>query len=179
VEVLAVPKTATFDQIYQNAGAKLPRTPFGILKVKEMADSPHLAGMSLDAKRCALLMALEAAGVETEDVLQDAVARQRVLNTYEEQQEERLRTFEEAKTEINRAIQAELDRLSGQYLAKIQCNLDEVARQQDNLRAWQIRKQQECQRISETAALLVPPQGTSSYVGALNTVLERAAMPRR
>ena len=178
VEMPAAPSTAAFDQIYQSAGSRLPRIPYGILKVREMADSPHLAGMSPDAKRGALLMALEAAGAETEDLLQDAVARQRVLTDYEEKQQERLREFEAAKTELNRAIQTELDRLTGQYMARIQGNLDDIAQQQDRFQAWQKRKQQECQRIAEAATLLVP-QGTGRFDGTLTAVLERASVVRR
>ena len=178
VEMPPTPQTAAFEQIYHSAGARLPQVPYGILKVREMADSPHLAGMSPDAKRGALLMALEAAGAETEDLLQDAVARQRVLTDYEEKQQDRLREFEAAKSELNRAIQAELDRLTGQYMSRIQSNLDDIAQQQDNFQAWQKRKQQECQRIADAAALLVP-QGNGNYNGTLTAVLERASMARR
>ena len=121
------PKPASFDQIYQSAAAKPPQICYGILKVMEMVDSPHLAGMTPEAKRCALFMALEAAGAEIEDLLQDAVVRQRALNDYEEKQQDRLREFEAAIAEENRAIQAELDRVTSQYMARIQVNVDEVA----------------------------------------------------
>ena len=57
-------KYLSFEQVYGNAAVKPPRIPYGILKVADMVDSPHLSGMSPEAKRCALLMALDAAGVE-------------------------------------------------------------------------------------------------------------------
>jgi hypothetical protein len=174
----APPKTAPFEQIYQAAGSRLPQISYGILKVREMADSPHLAGMSPDAKRGALLMALDAAGAQTEDLLQDAVARQRVLTDYEEKQQERLCDFEAAKSEANRVIQGELDRLTSQYMARIQANLDDIAQQQDNVHAWQKRKHQECQRIADTASLLLPQQGGGTYNGTLTAVLERASARR-
>jgi len=172
------PKPASFDQIYQSAAAKPPQIRYGILKVMEMADSPHLAGMTPEAKRCALLMALEAAGAGIEDLLQDAVVRQRALNDYEESQHDRLRQFEAAIAEDNRAIQAELDRITGQYMARIQVNVDEIASQQDNFHAWQKRKQQECHRMTEAAAVLVP-QGSTGHNSALTAVLERASSARR
>jgi dipeptidase len=118
-------------------------------------------------------MALEAAGAEVEDLLQDAVVRQRALNDYDEAQRNRLETFEQAKIDENKKIQQELDRLTGQHLARIQGNLDEVAREQDNLRAWQKSKQQESQRITEAAAYCVP-QGSAASVSSLTAVLERA-----
>lgn len=167
-------RTVGFDQIYKNAAVKLPGMPYGIRKAQEMADSPHLAGMTPESKRCALLMALDAAGADIEDLLQDAVIRQRVLNDYEEKQQGRLRDFEAAKREENRAIQAELDNLTGQYMVRIQANLDEIARQQDDLDNWRKRKQQECQRMTDTAALLVQ-EGTANHNSTLTVVLERAA----
>jgi hypothetical protein len=177
-ETIVPPKWSDFEQIYQSAAVKLPRMAYGILKVREMAESPHLAGMTPEAKRCALLMALEAAGVEIEDLLQDAIARQRALSDYEDGQQTRLGDLEARKTEENRAIQGELDRITAQYMARIQANLDEIAHQQDQFHAWQKRKQQECQRMTDTAALLVPP-GSMTQNGTLTAVLERASAGRR
>ena len=177
VPLEVVAKTADFDQIYRSSGVKPPDLPYSILKVVDMLASQHLKGMSPEAKRCALLMALEAAGVGMEDLLQDAMVRQRALNDYAEKQQERLNRFEAEKSEENRAIQAELDRVTGQYMARIQANVDEVARQQDALLAWQKRKQEESQRIADAAGYLVP-EGNSPHNG-LTAVLERASQSRR
>jgi len=104
---------------------------WGIAKTMDMLNSPHLAGMSSEAKRGALLMALEAAGTSVESLIQDAVYQQRVLDQQEEGREARLRRFEAAKLEQNRAVQAELDRLTAKHMARLQANLDEIARYQD------------------------------------------------
>jgi predicted phage gp36 major capsid-like protein len=143
-----------------------------------MINSPHLAGMSGDVKRCALLMALEAAHVDPDQLLQDAMLRQRALNDHEDSLQERLRAFEAAKAEENRAIQSELDRITSQHLARIQLNLDAVAHAQDDLRNWQESKQSECQRISDAAGFCVPQSGASGLSG-LAAVLEQASKPRR
>lgn len=123
-------------------------------------------------------MALEAAGVEVEDVLQDAVARQRALNDYEEAQQSWLNGFETAKLEENRRIQAELDRLTGQYMGRIQSNLDEMARAQDDLGNWQKQKQQEAQRITEAATFCVPQGSAAVSHGSLATILDRTSVVR-
>ena len=169
----SVPKYGPFEQIYQAAAVKPPRLPYGILKVAEMVNSAHLEGLSPEAKRCSLLMALEAAGAEIEDLLQDAVVRQRALNDYEEAQRTRLKDFEHSKLEDNSKIQADLDRLTAQHMARIQANLDEIAREQESFRTWQKSKQQESQRITEAAAYCVP-QGSAASVSGLAGVLERA-----
>lgn len=167
----------TFAQIYAAAAVKPPQASYGILKLAEMANSAHLAGMTPEAKRCSLLMALEAAGAEIEDLLQDAVVRQRALNDFEEAQQRRLAEFEAVKTEENRRIQAELDQLTTGYLSRIQANLDELAREQDRLRAWQKAKQQESQRITEAATYCVP-QGAPN-AATLTAVLERATFSHK
>lgn len=144
----------SFEEIYRNAPVKPPLmayTSLGILRVIDMVHSPHLDGMSQDGKRSAVLMALEAVGVKAEDLLQDAMVRQRALNVYEESQEARLRDLEAAKQKENSLIRAELDRLSASHLGRIQANLEEVARMQETLRQWVERKVEESQQIADAA----------------------------
>jgi len=178
---IAACKTVSFEQIYDSAAAKPTRGEYDILKVVEMLNSPHLSGMSTETKRASLFMALEAAGVEVEDLLQDAVVRQRALNDYEEAQQTWLGGFETAKLEENRRIQGELDRLTSQYMSRIQNNLDEVARAQDDLRNWIKQKQLEAQRITEAATYCVPQQNgpVTAPSNNLASVLERASVSRR
>lgn len=177
---IAACKTVSFEQIYDSAAAKPTRGEYDILKIAEMLSSSHLAGMSIETKRASLFMALEAAGVEVEDLLQDAVVRQRALNDYEEAQQTWLTGFEAAKLEENRRIQAELDRLSSQYMSRIQGNLDEVARAQDDLRNWLKQKHQEVQRITDAATYCVPQNSGAAPSGNnLASVLERASVNRR
>ncbi len=167
-----------FEQIYQSAAVKPPRTAYTILQVADMTNSPHLAGMATEARRCALLMALEAARMDPDQLLQDAMLRQRALNDHEDALQERLRSFEAAKAEENRAIQGDLDRITSQHLARIQLNLDAVAHAQDEFQGWQELKRQECQRISDAASFCVPQSGAAGLHG-LAAVLEHAAKPRR
>ena len=155
----------SFEDIYKSAPGQSPRMAYGILKVSEMLNSSHLAGMSHESKRCSVMMAIEAAGIQVEDLLQDAMLRQRALNEYEQGEEMRLKDFEGATDRENNQLQAELERLTSQYMARIQANIDEVAAAQDRFRAWQKRKAQELQHISAAAAICVPKGaegGTSS-----------------
>ena len=172
---LAVDNFESFDEIYRTAPANPPHVGYSILKVASMLRSSHLSGMSSEAKRAALMMALEAAGAELKDILQDAMLRQRALNDYEDTQQKRLREFEAASGEENRSIQAELDKLTAQYMARIQVNVDAVARQQDLFRSWQKTKQQEANSINEALGYCAP-QETS--MDSLSAVLERAGARR-
>jgi hypothetical protein len=164
----------SFEEIYRNAPVKPPKVAYsslGILRVVDMVHSPHLAGMSAEAKRNSVLMALEAVGVKVEDLLQDAMVRQRALNDYEESQETKLKDFESAKTQENSVIRAELDRLSAAHLARIQENLDLVARHHDNLRMWTKRKEQESEQIAEAASFCTPQ--TAGGGGSLTATVTR------
>ncbi len=171
----AVGRFVAFEEIYRTASYKQPKVAYDILKVSEMVSSPHVAGLSLEGKRCAVLMALDVAGVETEDLLQDAMARQRALNDYEEALQNSLREFEGVKNRENVEIQAELDRLTARYMVRIQANVDEVARQQDAFRAWQKEKQQEAQCIAEAASFCTPQNGANSP-NSLSAVLVRCGV---
>jgi hypothetical protein len=156
----------SFEEIYEGL-ALPPSGTYDILKVAEMTRSPHLATMSAEAKRSSLLMALEAAGMDIEDVLQDAMMRQRALDHYEEQEQKRLREFEDRKLRENSVIQAEMDLVTAQFSRRIQANLDDVEREQHAFHVWQKRKQQEANRIAEAASFSVPSTAGNSSVSAV------------
>ncbi len=167
-----------FEQIYRSATVKPPALPYGILKVVTMMNSQHLSTLSPDGRRSALMMALEAVGAQIEDLLQDAVVRERALKEFEDRQQEKLRAFEAVKLDENRKLQAEQERLNSEYMARMQQNLDEVARRQDQFRAWQRKKNQQAQQIADAAALCVP-DGMGPNSGSVAAVLERACAARR
>lgn len=179
------PALESFDDVYAAAGIKPSARSYTILKVAAMLNSRHLTEMTPEAKRSSLMMALEAAGVEIGELLQDAVNRNRSLDEYEAERLEQVKTFEGSKAEENNKLHAELEKLTGQYMARIQNNSDQVAQEQDNFRNWQKRKQQESQRITDAASFCVPQGNTSNgtagslNVGSLNVVLERINVPRR
>jgi DNA anti-recombination protein RmuC len=152
------PNPETLEEIYAGATVKPLKIAYGIQKVAEMASSTHLAGMSPDFKRRALLMALSAADTDEGEVLNDLVVRQRAIKEYEDSYLERLNQYEAAQLEQNRLHQAELDRITSQFKARIQANLDDVERRHREFRAGQETRRQEMHRFTETAALCVPQQ---------------------
>jgi hypothetical protein len=178
----------SFDEVYDHAAVKPPSQSFGILKVAAMAASPYLAGMTAESKRSSILMALEAAGADLGYLLEDAVFRQRALDEREDLLQKRLAEFEAAKANEIAAIQAELARITAQSMARIQHDREEVAREQERLRLWQSRKQQESQRIADTAMFFAPqsvpapaPQSPPSTMvhDGFAAMLERGAAASR
>ena len=151
-----------FEEIYRSAGIKGPRLGYTIEKVIEMLRSEHIRTLPAETKRSSLLMALEAAGVQVDEVLQDATLRQRAINSYEAIQRKHLEEYEARKAQENCAIQAEAERVAAEYAARISSNLDEVAREKESFRKWQAKKQHESTRIADAVALCVTQSSGSS-----------------
>src|ERR1700722_1642594 len=91
----------SFNEIYRSGPANHTDLPYDIMKVAKMLESPHISSMSAESQRGALMMALEAAGAEVTDILQDSMVRQRALSDYEDTQQKKLRDFESFKGEQN------------------------------------------------------------------------------
>ena len=143
----------SYDDIYHAAGILSPRSGYGIHKVVEMLNSQRIRELSTDIKRASVLMALDAAGSSVDDVLEDATRRQQALDTYEAAQRKQLEEFEAQKSKENAQIEAEMESLRTHYAQRIQSNRDQVTREKETLRNWQMAMQHESQRITEVVEL--------------------------
>ncbi len=145
----------SFDEIYQ--AAEIPAAPQGysIMKIADMLQSEHIRSMPADVRRSSVLVALDAAGVDIKDVIQDAVRRDRALDGYERVQERAAAALETAKTQENGQIQADIDKYVAQQRAKIQANNEEVTREKERFFGWRLKKQQEEKKISDAVSPFV------------------------
>jgi hypothetical protein len=170
----------SYEDIYHAAGILSPRSGYGVNKVVEMLDSERIRDLGKDIKRASVLMALDAAGTPVEDLLQDATRRQQALDSYEEGQRKQLEEFEARKARESTEIQAEVDRLTAHYAERIQKNQEQVAKEKEALRNWQMVKQNESQRIAEVIELCQKqPAGaaTSAAAGASGGAGNSAGRP--
>jgi hypothetical protein len=145
----------SFEQIYQ--AAEIPPAPQGysILKISQMLESEHIRNQSSDVKKSSVLVALDAAGVDIKEVIQDAVRRDRALDTYERVQQRAADELESRKNKENTDIQAQIDRFVTEQRAKIQANNDEVTREKTRFTGWRLKKQQEEKKIAEAVGYFV------------------------
>jgi DNA anti-recombination protein RmuC len=144
-----------------------PRSGYGVGKVVEMLNSERIRDLSKEIQRASVLMALDAAGTPVDDLLRDETRRQQALDCYEEGQRKQLEEFEARKTKENAEIQAEMERLTAHYGERIQQNQDQVAREKEALRNWQMAKQHESQRIAEVIELCAKqPAASESALSA-------------
>jgi len=146
------------EDVYGAAGMTNPQKGYSIHKVVEMLNSEHLGGLSKEMRRAAVLMALDAAGVSIEDVQRDAKARQDALNGYEAEQKKQVEAEWARKAQENILTREELERVKAGYMARINRNLDGVAREKAALESWMTVKQQEIANIAEVVDLCVKPQ---------------------
>jgi hypothetical protein len=150
------------DDLYRNAGILNPPRGYGINKVVEMIRSAHIRDLPKEMKRAAVLMALDSAGVSLEQILRDAKARQGALDSYEAEQRKQLEAEWTMKEEQNAQIEAELERVRAQYMARIGRNMDGIAREKASLESWLTLKRHESQAIGEAAELCSDPEQSVS-----------------
>src|ERR1700685_4812809 len=145
----------SFEEIYR--AAEIPPAPQGysILKISQMLESEHIRNQPSDVKKSSVLVALDAAGVDIKEVIQDAVRRDRALDTYERVQQRAADELETKKTKENTDIQAQIDRFVTEQRAKIQANNDEVTREKTRFTGWRLKKQQEEKKIAEAVGYFV------------------------
>ncbi len=152
IELLAM------EDIYRAAGIINPRKGYSINKVIDMLHSEHIRGTSKEVKRASVLMALDAADISVDEVLQDAKVRQEAIDTYEAQQRKQFEALLAQKAEENVQIQAELERVKARYGERLRRNLDGIAREKATFGSWLTLKQQESQSMTEAVELCLKPQ---------------------
>lgn len=167
------------EDIYRAAGIANPRKGYSIQKVVEMLHSEHIRGFSKQMKRAAVLMALDAAGIPVDAILQDAKARQDALKSYEGEQKKQVKAELARKTEENIQIQAELERVKEHYMSRISRNLDAVAREKTKFSNWLTTKETESQGMSEAVEICLKPAPPEpvSVPAAIGSLVEAGAKP--
>jgi hypothetical protein len=156
----------SYEDIYRAAGILAPPSGYGIQKVVDMLNSDRLRDLSKEIKRVSVLMALDAAGTSVDDLLQDATRRQRALDSYEAGRRRELEEFETRKSQENAQIEAELERLKAHYAERIQRNREQVDREKEAVRNWQMAMQHEVQRITEVMELCRKPAAAAAGAGS-------------
>ena len=116
-----VSSAAGFDEIYQAAEIQPPAHGYTIMKIADMLHSERIRTLPAEVKKSSVLLALDAAGVKIEEVIEDAVKRDRALDGFERVQQKALNeSGKPLKMQENQQIQADMDRLVQEHKARIQ-----------------------------------------------------------
>lgn len=159
----------SYDDIYRAAGIMNSRSGYGIHKVVDMLNSDRIRDLPPDVKRASVLMALDAAGTSSADLLNDALRRQSALDSYEAAQRKQVEEFEASKNAENGRIEAELEKIRIHYAERMQANHDLVTREKESLRNWQMAMQHESQRIHEVIELCGERPASKTHAAAAAT----------
>ena len=145
----------SFEEIYH--AAEIPPAPQGysILKISQMLESEHIRNLPSDVKKSSVLVALDAAGVDIKQVIEDAIRRDRALDTYERVQQRAADELETKKSKENSDIQAQIDKFVTEQRAKIQANNDAVTSEKERFTGWRLKKQQEEKKIADAVGYFV------------------------
>ena len=143
------------EDIYRSAQIVAAGHGYTVLKVAEMLQSEHIRSLPSEVKRKSILVALDAAGVTVNEIVEDAVRRDRALDTYERVLQKNLEELRTQKDAENAQLEEEIARRQAELRARIESNNQEVSREVESLRAWQVRKQNEEQRIAEAVSHFV------------------------
>ena len=160
----------SFDDIYGAADINAPAHGYSILKVSDMLNSEHIRAMPAEVKKGSILVALEAAGVKLQDVIQDAIRRDQALDAFERVRLKSVDDLEARKAEENRKVQADLDKYVAEQKARLQANLDEVSKQKESFIAWRKQKQVEEQRIADCVSYFVTDNPISTAANPQSAV---------
>jgi hypothetical protein len=150
-----VANPTALEDIYRSAQIVAATHGYTVLKVAEMLQSEHIRSLPSDVRRKSILVALDAAGVTVNEIVEDAVRRDRALDTYERVLQKNLEELRSQKDAENAQLEEEIARRQAELRARIESNNQEVFREVETLRAWQVRKQNEEQRIAEAVSHFV------------------------
>jgi hypothetical protein len=176
-EAIAGPQSELLccEDIYRASGILGVSSKYDIAKIVEMLNSKHIRELPKEFKRASVLMALDAAGITVDEVLNDAARRQHALNSYETGQQKQFEQFEAAKVRENAQINVEIERVTARYNERIQQNLDQVGRVKEAFRTWQEAKEQENQRITEAVTLCGKQPATETSAESTTPLAKSAA----
>jgi hypothetical protein len=153
----ATPVTGAIDlgTVYDAAQIAAPAHGYTVLKVAEMLRSEHIRSLPADVKRKSVMVALDAAGVKVTEIVEDAVRRDRALDTYEKVLRKSLDDLRAQTAAENKRIEDEIAQRLTELRARIDENNRKSKSEQDDFAAWQTRKHQEEETIAEAVSYFV------------------------
>ena len=146
---------ASLEAIYTAARIATPAHGYTILKVADMLASEHIRELPADVRRKSVLVALDAAGVPIQEVVEDAVQRDRALDTYERVLDKNLEELQTATARENARLEAEVEQRVRELRAAIDQNNQAVTKSREQLAVWRMAKRAEEARIAEAVGYFV------------------------
>lgn len=156
----AVPaQVADFTAVYREAGVEIPPHGFGIEKVAEMLQNKRLASLPREAKAAAVLAMLETAGVSPQDVIQDAVLRDKSLDAFEAAKEREAQDLKKKNEAQIQKMKAELEDVIRRINEEVERLRRESEAASETFAQLQARKRREEERLFELVSYFAEGTG--------------------
>jgi hypothetical protein len=156
---IALSRSATvpidLSAVYDAAKIDAPAHGYTVLKVAEMLQNEHIRTLPADVKRKSVMVALDAAGVKVTEIVEDAVRRDRALDTYERVLQKSLEDIRARTAADNQKIEEEIAQRAAELRARIDENTRKAKREEEEFLAWQTRKHQEEETIATAVSYFV------------------------
>jgi hypothetical protein len=147
----------TFDEIY--GAADLPTEDesqqFTIFKIERMLGSEHLLDMSNRTKAASVMVALEASSVGLQEIIQDAITRDKALDNYDDIFRSTLKDLEDQIKFDNDLLETEVQEFAQRKRQEIAANNERLNASRMAYENWATRKTEEEQRLFDTVAVFV------------------------
>ena len=150
-----VQQSVDLSEVYTAAKISAPAHGYTVLKVADMLLSEHIRALPTDVKRKSIMVALDAAGVKVTDIVEDAVKRDRALDTYERVLEKNIAARAAEVAAENKRLEDEITQRVAELRAKIDENTRALGAEQQEFQAWQQQKRQEEATIAEAVSYFV------------------------
>jgi hypothetical protein len=164
----AGPVTSPVDlgEVYASAQIPEPAHGYTVLKVAEMLRSEHIRELPADVRRKSVMVALEAAGVKVTDIVEDAVRRDRALDTFERVLQKHLDDVRAETAAENARIEEEINQQLAGLRARIDENIRRMSTEQAEFLAWRARKHQEEATIADAVGYFVSENPITTVAGS-------------
>jgi len=163
---LPAPPAADLAVVYESAKIAAPAHGYTVLKVADMLRSEHIRSLPPEVRAKSVLVALDAAGVKVDEIVEDAVRRDRALDTYERVLRQHLDDLAATVAVENRQAEEEIAARVAEIRARIDENTRRVATEQAEFEAWRARKQQEEALIADAVGHFVSENPVTRAPGA-------------
>ena len=164
--VPAVTAPVDLGEVYASAQIPEPAHGYSVLKVAEMLGSEHIRDLPADVKRKSVMVALEAAGVKVTDVVEDAVRRDRALDTFERVLQKHLEEAQARTAAENARIDDDIQRQLAELRARRDENTRRMHAEEQDFLAWRARKHQEEAAIADAVGYFVSENPITTVPGS-------------
>jgi hypothetical protein len=145
-------------QIYASASIKEPANGFTVYRLMEMLDAEELRGLEPETRAkviTGMLRRLPSGAVEVDDIVREAVLRDRALDAFDKFLADRLARQEKDIEEKNRALQQEIDELTIKNTELMDANRAGIDKERGRIERWRLSKRSEEDRLYAAVAPFV------------------------